>query len=403
MTIELVFVLLFCAATAAAIGARWLRIPYTVVLVVVGTVLGMTKWVVPPPLTKELLFTVFLPGLVFEAAFHLEMKPFWRDKLLILGLAVPGVIASQVLIALPLARLPQLAGIGFDGALLFAAIIVATDPVAVLAIFRELEVPERLAAVVEGESLLNDGTGVVVFGMMLALVGGARPGPGDLVAEFLRQSLGGAAVGALVGVAVWQITKRIDDAMIEITLTVIAAYGSFGVAGRLGMSGVIAAVVAGLFCGSVAAQHGMSETTRRSADAFWEYVAFALNSVVFLLMGFQIRLEALLSDWLAIVAAWIAVTAARALVLYLATAILRLRRGQAHWRWTLVATWSGLRGALAMTLALSVPATVPARELLIRLTFGVVLLTLVVQGLTLRPMLRALGVAHEAASDAGRG
>jgi CPA1 family monovalent cation:H+ antiporter len=392
---ELVFVLLFCAATAVALAARPLRIPYTVALVVVGTGLGLTHWVKPPPLTKDLLFTAFLPGLVFEAAFHLELKPVLRNTLVILGLAVPGVIASVFLIALPLSRLAHFAQLGFTGALLFAAIIVATDPVAVLSIFRDLAVPERLSAIIEGESLLNDGTGVVLFSMMLSVAAGGHPGAGALVLEFLKVAGGGAAIGAAVGVVAWQVTSRIDDAMLEITLTVIAAWGSFGVAEQFGMSGVIAAVAAGLLCGSVAAERGMSQRTRAAVDVFWEYVAFALNSVVFLLMGFRIHPAALLADWLPIVAAWAAVTVARAAVLYGATAILRFTRGEVHWRWTIVATWSGLRGALGMTLALSLPATLDARGLIIRLTFGVVLLTLLVQGLTLRPMLRALDVGKQ--------
>ena len=395
MNSELVLVLLFCAATAVAIAARPLRIPYTVALVVAGTLLGMAHWIEPPPLTKELLFTVFLPGLVFEAAFHLELKHFWSNKLLIAGLAVPGVVAGQFLIALALSRAPSLTGLGFQEALLFAAIIVATDPVAVLAIFREVAVPGRLATIVEGESLLNDGTGVVIFTMMLGVVSGGHTSAGELVLGFVKAAGGGAAIGAAFGVAVWRITRRVDDPMIEITLTVIAAYGSFGVAEQLGMSGVIAAVAAGLVCGSVAAERGMGKATRAAVNVFWEYVAFALNSMVFLLMGFRIDPAALLADWLPIVLAWVAVTLARAAVLYAATGLLRLTRAEVHWRWTLIATWSGLRGALGMTLALSLPASFHARELVVRLTFGVVLLTLLVQGLTLRPMVRALRVGGD--------
>ncbi|HUJ24971.1 MAG TPA: cation:proton antiporter [Myxococcales bacterium] len=384
--------MLFCAATAVAIAARPLRIPYTVALVVVGTALGMTRLIHAPPLTRDLLFTAFLPGLVFESAFHMEMKSFVRNTALILGLAVPGVVVMQFLIALPLAPLPQFAPLGLTGALLFAAIVVATDPVAVLALLRELKVPARLATVIEGESLLNDGTGVVIFGLMLAIAQGAHPGAGELVFEFFKQTLGGALIGAAFGLVEWQITRRLDDPLLEITLTVIAAYGSFGIADQLGMSGVVAAVVAGLVCGSVAVERGMTPRTRQSAHVFWEYVAFALNSIVFLLMGFRIELAALLADWLPIALAWLAVTVARALVLYAATAILRLTRGEVHWRWTLIATWSGLRGALGMTLALSLPETLPSHAFLVRLTFGVVLLTLLVQGLTLRPLLRWLAI-----------
>ncbi len=397
--LELTFVLMFCAATAAAIAARWIRVPYTVALVLTGIALGATNVVHPPQLSKDLLVAIFLPGLVFEAAFHFEFAHFWRNQFVILTLAVPGVAASLPLIAVVLAAVTG-PSLGFTSALLFAAIVVATDPVAVVAIFRTLPIPERLASVVEGESLLNDGTGVVAFVLVLSIATGAHPTALGVVGDLLLRILGGAAIGVVVGGVVFWITRRLDDAMIEVTLTVIAAYGAFGLAERLGRSGVIATAAAGLLCGSVAAKEGMTAATRTAANIFWDYVAFALNSVAFLLVGAQVEPQALLRDSGAILAAWLAVTVARAAVLYGVTALLRLVRATAHWKWTLIATWSGLRGALATTLALSLPRDLPSRALIVHMTFGVVLLTIVVQGLTLRPLIGWLGVAQEERASA---
>jgi CPA1 family monovalent cation:H+ antiporter len=296
------------------------------------------------------------------------------------------VLITALLFALPGAAL------GFIGALVFAAIIVATDPVAVLAIFRSMAVPKELATIIEAESLLNDGTGVVVFELTLAIALGQHPTALGIAGQFAFMVAGGAAIGAIIGGVVWLISKRADDPMIEVTLTVIAAYGSFGCAEQLGASGVIASVAAGLLCG--ASKKQMKAPTLAAVDNFWEYVAFALNSLVFLLMGLSVSPAALLGQWLAIVLAWTAVTLSRGVLLFGIAAGIRIRRGEARWPWAAVATWAGLRGALAMTLALSLPDSLPGRELLIQLTFGVVLLTLVAQGLTIGPLVRRLGVSE---------
>lgn len=396
MHFELAFVLLFSIATAVAIAARYFKFPYTVALVVAGLVLGTVHAFEPPHLTKELLFAIILPGLLFEAAFHVEFRKFWKNKLAIHSLAIPGVAASVGVTALILSpvvsRWNFAPGFGFIHALVFAAVIVSTDPIAVVGLFKALGAPKRLAILVEGESLLNDGTAVVLFTLIVAVATGGSFTVGGAVLDFVKVAGMGMLVGGAVGFAVAQVIQRVDDAMVEITLTVIAAYGSFVVAEHFHYSGVIATVVAGMLCGNWAAHEGMSPTTRVAVESFWEYLAFALNSVVFLLIGLEVELGSLLASWKPILAAYVAVVAGRALVVFGVSGLLRFTSERMPWSWSAVLTWSGLRGAISMVLILGLPAGFPHRELLVNMTFGVVVLAIIFQGLTMAPLLRRLGI-----------
>lgn len=393
---ELIFVALFLVATAVALVARALRAPYTVALVVTGLALGATRALSPPHLTRELLYAVFLPGLVFEAAFHLNFRKFWSNKLAIHALAVPGLVAAislTALILVPAANTLHLVErFTFAQGLVFAALLAATDPIAVVGLFKSLGAPRRLVVLVEGESLLNDGTAVVVFSLVLALVTGERLTAAEVGTTFVRTVGGGLLVGAAVGYATSKATQRIEDAMIEITLTTIAAYGSFALAERMHLSGVIATVVAGMLCGNYGARTGMSPSTRLAVESFWEYVAFALNSVVFLLIGFEVRVGSLLHAWKPVLAAFVAVTLARGVVVALVGLALRRTRERFPASWAAVLTWGGLRGGLSMVLALALPPSLPHRELIVTMTFGVVVLSILGQGLTMAPLLRRLGL-----------
>ncbi len=396
MTTETTLIVLFSIATAVAMVVRRLRFPYTVALVLVGLVLGGMHVVAPPHLTKELLFAVLLPGLLFEAAFHLDSAEFWRNKLAISALAVPGVIAAIVLTGLvttaAIALLGLDAGFSWRYGIVFGALIAATDPIAVVSLFRHLNAPGRLRTLVEGESLLNDGTSVVLLTLILSFVAGENASASGLVLEFIRIVGGGAMMGLAIGYVASQVTKRVDDAMIEITLTTIAAYGSFALAEEVHVSGVIAAVAAGMVCGNYARRVGMSPTTRIAVESFWEYIAFALNSVVFLLIGFEVDLAILASSWQEITIAYLAVLASRAGVIAATTLVLRRTRERIPVAWSLVITWGGLRGALSMVLALALALDFPHRALLVTMTFGVVLLSLLVQGISMPLLLTRLGL-----------
>jgi CPA1 family monovalent cation:H+ antiporter len=397
---ELAFVALFSVATAVALIARRLRVPYTVALVVTGLLLGSAHVLHPPHLTKELLYAVFLPGLVFETAFALELKHFRANVRPILSLALPGLVVAVVLTAgllVPVANgLHVVEAFSLGTGLVFASLIAATDPIAVVALFKGVGAPGRLRILIEGESLLNDGTAVVVFTLVLGAVTGGGFELMPALLEFSRVVGMGVLIGAAVGFAASEVIRRVDDPMIEITLTTIAAYGSFVAAEHFHNSGVIATVTAGMLCGNYAARAGMTASTRVAVSTFWEYLAFALNSIVFLLIGFEVQVGALLTAWKPIVVAYLAVTVGRALVVYAVTAIARRSGDRMPWSWGAVLTWGGLRGGLSMVLVLAIPPSIPHRDLLVTMTFGVVVLSILLQGMTMGTVLRRLGLVAQA-------
>jgi CPA1 family monovalent cation:H+ antiporter len=395
---ETAILYLFVAASLLAVVANRLRIPYTVALVLGGLILGTLHLFPTPVLTHDLLFSIFLPGLVFESAYHLSASALWRDRLAIFGLAVPGVLTSIVVTAFVFLwtsrYLPDLAAVTMPlgVALVFGATVAATDPISVVAIFRELQAPQRLTFLVESESLLNDGTAIVFFTLFLAIAMGKPVTASALAVKFLAVVGGGVLIGAIVGWLSSEVIKRVNDGMVEITFTILAAYGSFLVAMQLGYSGVISTVVAGLICGNYGAKRGMAPSVRLAVNTFWEYIGFALNSLVFLLVGLTIRLPDLLRIWPLVIAAYMAITIARGAVIYSMGALLSRSRARMPWSWNFVLIWGGIRGALSMVLVLSLPQHFPFREMLINLVFGVVLLTILIQGLSISPVARALGV-----------
>jgi len=394
---ELNFLLLLAVAAAVAVLSNRARLPYAPGLVLVGLAMGNLLAYSGPHLSKELLFLVVLPGLLFEAAFQIHFGEVWRSRASILVLAVPGLVLVTFLTAVVLwwgvnAFMPG--SISFIESMVFGALISATDPISVLATFRTLGVDKRLAVIVEAESLFNDGTAIVVFTIVLGMATGGTLSLGAAVLEFVRVAGLAIVIGLGVGVAVSLVTRTIDDPTIEITLTMLTAYGAFIAAEWLGLSGVIACVVAGMVTGNWGAQRGMRPTTRLAVDAFWSYAAFLLNSFVFLLMGVEINLERLAHYLPEIVIGWLAINLARAALVFGKCAVMRLAGSRSlSPAWAAVLCWGGLRGGLSMVLALSLPRDFGHRDLILHVTFGVVLLTMVVQGLTIRPLVRAVGLA----------
>jgi len=398
------FLLLLVLCSLTALVARRFRWPYTTALVIVGLSVSLLREQLFPAfdlglhLTPELLFGLLLPPLVYEAAFHFELRAFLASWRSILALAAPGllvgILAAGALVFGLLAPLGL--GLPFGGALLLAAVLSATDPVAVIALLKELGTPGRMGAIMEGESLVNDGVAVVAFLVALVALGldpvQAAPTAG-WVARFLGwELLGAILVGGLVGLGASWLTSLIDDHLVEITLTTLAAFGSFLLADRLHASGVIACLTAGMLTGNVGARFGMSAASRVAVASFWEYAAFLANSLVFLLVGLESSVGRLLDAALPIVLVWLSLLVARAAVVYGSLPLLerwegRLRRGK-----RLAIVWGGLRGGIAMVLALSIPRGYAHRDLIIDLVFGATLLTILVQGTTMGRLLAAFGL-----------
>ncbi len=401
MSSEPIIIFLFIVASGVAFAAgRW-NLPYTVALVVVGLILGSMEIFQAPELTHDLLFLVFLPGLIFEAAYHIKFDELWRDRAPILSLAIPGVVVSIVLTALLLLMISSgmslmpaqiLPPIEWPLALIFGAAIAATDPVAVVSIFRNLGAPPRLNLLIEGESLLNDGTAIVFFGLMLSILVGSGFSTDHIVIEFVMVVGGGLLIGGIVGTLISLALRQIDDPMIEIMLTTVAAYGSFLVADQIAFSGVISTVVAGLVCGNYGAKVGMSPSTRIAVHAFWEYLAFMLNSLIFLLIGLEVKIDSLYEIWPVIFLAYLAVTISRFIIVYAVSYLLSFTKASIPTPWTAILSWGGLRGALSMVLVLSLPFDLPNRTLVINMVFGVVLLSILFQGMSISWLGRKLGI-----------
>ncbi|HLC03182.1 MAG TPA: Na+/H+ antiporter [Anaerolineales bacterium] len=386
---ETLIIELLLVVSLVAIAVRRLRVPYTVALVVVGLFIT-SQSPLEINLTPELILTLFVPPLVFEAAFHINFAELRRNLPWILMLAVPGVILTMLVVggivswATPLA-LPI--------AMVFGALIAATDPVAVVALFRTLGTPKRLGVLVEGESLLNDGTAIVVFNLALIVALTGRFNLLEGVTDFVRVAAGGTAIGLALGWVISRLISRVDDFLIETTLTTVLAFGSYLLAERLHVSGVLAVVAAGLVNGNIGPQ-GMSPTTRIILFNFWEYLAFLANSLVFLLIGLDVDVRALGNSWQPILWAIAAVLFARILVVYGLGWLANRVADRTPPRWQAVLTWGGLRGAISLALVLSLPASLGAdRELLRVMAFGVALFTLIVQGTTMRPLVRWLRLA----------
>ncbi len=392
------------AASVIAVLAARLRIPYTVALVLGGLALGSVHLPLleglisqkPDWLMPGVTLVVFLPPLLFEGSLKLQVRQLRENAAPILLLATVGVLTATLITGFAahwVLGLPVLVG------LVFGAITAATDPISVISIFKEAAVTKRLSTIVEGESLFNDGTAAVLYGILVAGVATGNLGVWSGIQTFLLDVLGGVAVGLAFGYLFSKITEKIDDPQIEITLTTILAYGSYLVAQSLHLSGVIATVTAGLIVGNLGAKVGMSARTRLAVWSFWEYFSFVINSLVFLLIGLQVRIGTLFHAWQATLLAIGTVVLGRVLSVYGLVPISTLFRAKVPLRWQHILVAGGIRGALSLALALSLPSTFPYRDQILAMTFGIVAFTIVVQGLAIKPLLRTLGMTTSQEDD----
>jgi CPA1 family monovalent cation:H+ antiporter len=398
LTSQSVTTLVWLLATVilVAVASKYIRIPYTIALTIAGLIIALTGIKLQIDLTPDLILFIFLPALLFDSSYNLPFAEV-RDNLRpIVLLAVPGVILTAVCVAV---GLYYGEGVSWGVAFLFGAIMSATDPVSVLAVFRRIGAPERLSVILEGESLFNDGTAIVLFRIVLGIViAGAVDNPMSTLAQFLLVVLGAIALGAGVGFVVSRLLLHVDDYLVETAVTLVVAYGTYLLAEQLGVSGVIAVVVAAMVLGNYGTSTAMSQSTREAVSSTWEFLGFLANSFIFLLIGLELDTAKLSRYWLPTVGAIAIVLVVRALVVVISSAILRYIHRPIPSNWQAVLVWGGLRGALALALALSLPITAQLtltsddRDLILVMTFGVILFSLLVQGLTMEPLLRRLGV-----------
>jgi CPA1 family monovalent cation:H+ antiporter len=391
-TVEL-FVVLVAAAALVALLARRVALPSSVALVMLGLAIAAAGPAQRITITPQLVLVVLVPGLVFEAAYRLDVDELRRTFLGIALLAIPGVLVSAGTVAVAVAA----TGLPLQVAFIVGAITSATDPAAVVATFRTLDAPPRLTTLVEAESLFNDGTAIVVFTIAVAAL--ATPTtPLEAAGSFVAIVAASVVIGLITGIVATRVIRIADDHLIELTISVVLAYGTYLVADQTHQSGIIATVVAGIVLGTYGRRIGLPARTFEALDAVWEFAAFLLTALVFLLIGMAITVGQLADDALAIGLGVAGILVGRAVVVYVllggAAGVLRTRRPTAavSRAWLHVVFWAGLRGAIAIALALSLPPDMPDRGHVQGIVFGITLFTLLVQGTTTDLVLRRLGV-----------
>lgn len=367
--------------------ARRLHVPYSVGLVFAGIALALLPFSPDIELTKRLVFTVFLPPLIFEAAFQLRWPELRKDLPVIVTLATVGVLFSAVATA---AGMHFLARWTWVSAIVFGMLIAATDPVSVIASFKDARVHGRIRLLVEAESLFNDATAAVGFSLALWFASGHNPGIVGVTQTLAIMIAGSLVCGAITAGLALLLAGATEDHLVEITFTTVAAFGSFLLAEHFNLSGVLATLTAGLIIGNVG-HLSIAPKSREAVEEFWEYAAFVANSLIFLLIGMRLAnqdygfvvLPALIAIGVVLVGRALAIYP---LCLLFARSKLRIKSPSQH-----VLFWGGLRGALALALALGLPPDMQDREAIITVAFAVVAFSIFIQGTTIKPLMNRMG------------
>lgn len=408
MDLELALTLVLVAIVVMLVLAQFLRIPYPILLAVGGAGLGLVPGAPSVELDPDLVLVILLPPILYAAAFFTPLRELRRNVRPISLLALGLVLATMVGVA---AVAHYALGFDWAPAFVLGAIVSPTDPVAATAIARQLGVPGRIVTIVEGESLINDGTALVAYKFAVAAVVTGSFSLVEAGGEFVVSAVGGIAVGIGVGAIVAGIRERLDNPPVEITLALFTSYFAYLPAEELGVSGVLAAVTVGVYMGRLTS-HLTSPTTRIQGNAVWEILVFLLNSALFVLIGLQLPVVvedlegigvgtlvaqgALIAlSVMAIRVAWVFPFTYGPRVLFRRV---RERDPSPPWQHTLLVAWTGMRGAVTLAAALAVPLAVdagsdfPERNEIIFLSFSVIMGTLLLQGLTLAPLIKLLGV-----------
>ncbi len=412
---EIVLAALFVAVAGLNVIARWMSVPYPIPLVLGGLVLGLVPGMPEIELDPDLVLVVFLPPLLYAAAFFSDLRAL-RTSIRPLSLAAIGLVLLTTGVVAVLGH--EVIGLSWPLAFALGAIVSPTDPVAATTIMRRLGAPRRVVNFVEGESLVNDATALVAYRIAVAAAVGGSFSALDAGLEFLGAAAGGIAIGLAVGFGVGEIRRRLDDTPTELTISLLTAYAAFIPADELGLSGVLASVTTGIYLGWIAPEIA-SPQTRLQGFAVWEILVFLLNATLFILIGLQLPvitdgLDAYstgqLVGYSALVCA--AVIATRFAFVFTVPYLIRAldrrpeqRARRVGPRERVVSAWSGMRGAVSLAAALALPletdagAPLPDRDLLLFITFALILVTVVGQGLTLPALIRRLGVQEDGAEE----
>jgi Na+/H+ antiporter len=407
---------LFVSAALLNSIANWLNVPYPIPLVLGGLGLGLIPGIPDVHLEPDLVLVVFLPPLLYAAAFFSDLRALRADARVITLNAIGLVLATAAGVAVVA---HHVVGLSWQAAFVLGAVLSPTDPVAATSVMRRVGAPRRLVNVVEGESLVNDATALVAFKVAVAVAVGESVSATDTILDFFWDVAAGVAIGFAVGWTISEIRKRVTDVNTELTISLFSAYGAFIPADQLGVSGVLAAVTCGLVLGFRAPEIASLES-RLQGYALWSILTFLLNATLFILIGLQlptivdglsgIPAGEVLGYAAAVCAAVIAI---RFFWNFLITAVIRAidrrpaqRARRVGWRVRVVGGWAGMRGAVTLAAALAVPLETnagdpfPGRDLIQFIAFAVILVTVVGQGLSLPWLIRKLGVVEEGAEEA---
>ncbi len=388
----LLLILVGALATVLGLVSRHARtLPYPVVLAAAGVVVGLLPGEQLPHIGADVILLAFVPGLVFEAALTLDLPELRRRLLPVSLLATLGVGATVLLIG-TLTHL--LLGFSWGSGMLLGSILAATDPIAVVTLLRQIKAPAGLAAILEGESLFNDGTGVAVFSAVLATIVAGTPSFGDAAVRFVEIGVGGAVIGVAVGFLGVVLMRAAEDAPLEILATLVIAYGSYLAADIIHASGIVAVVAAGVVIARYGSTTGKLHGTQLLG--FWNLLAFVLNAILFILVGAALPASKLLPVAGLVIAAFAIMLLIRAVPVYGLLGALDWRARAIPWGWRHLTFWAGLRGALSVALALSVADLTQVDKRVSLVAYGVVLLSLLIQGGLIAPVAKALRVERTA-------
>jgi CPA1 family monovalent cation:H+ antiporter len=402
-----VAVLVTLAAILSYVNHRYVRLPTTIGLMAIALalslgliVLGHLGFGIEEQAERllasidfdETLLGGMLSFLLFAGALHVNFNDLYEQKRIIGVLATAGVVASTIMVGFSVWYVQGFLDfeVPLIYCLLFGALISPTDPIAVLSILRSVGAPRTLAAKISGESLFNDGVGVVVFLVILEMATGDEMGVGDVAALLIQETGGGLVLGLVAGLVAFQMLKSVDNYQVEVLITLALVTGTYAAADSLHLSGPIAVVVAGLLIGNKGRLLAMSDTTRENLDTFWELIDEVLNAVLFVLIGLEVLVISFGAEHLILSLAVIPIVIfARLISVALPVTVLRWFRSFSPGAIRII-TWGGLRGGISVALALSIPAG-PERAVLLPLTYVIVIFSILVQGLTIGALVRRTG------------